>query len=56
MNCPECHGNDCIQIEINLAGEETVRFYSCRHCEAKWWQKAGASVALDDVLSMAGKK
>ena len=56
MTCPECAGEDCIQIEINLKEEETVQFYSCRRCEAKWWQKEGGTIALDEVLGSVAQK
>ena len=56
MKCPECTGSDCIEIEINLKDEGSVRFFSCRRCEAKWWEKEGQTVALDHVLNLATTK
>ena len=56
MRCPQCAGEDCIHIEISLKGDENVEFYSCRRCEAKWWQRDGGSIALDDVLTLAAQK
>lgn len=56
MRCPECKGEDCIQIEINLTGEEVVQFFSCRNCEAKWWERDGDTIALDEVLGLAASK
>jgi hypothetical protein len=53
VRCPQCAGSDCIEIEINLKQENTVRFMSCRGCEAKWWQREGAPIALDEVLNLA---
>jgi hypothetical protein len=53
VKCPECSGTDCIEIEINLKEENTVRFMSCRRCEAKWWQREGNAIALDEVLNLA---
>jgi hypothetical protein len=55
MNCPECKGHDCIHIEIRLT-EEMVQFYSCRRCEAKWWENEGGPVALEQVLGLAGRR
>jgi hypothetical protein len=49
MNCPDCNGHDCIHIEIRLT-HEMVQFYSCRKCEAKWWENEGGPVALEQVL------
>lgn len=56
MNCPECHGNNCIQIEISLKEEKTVEFYSCRLCEHSWWEHGGDTITLGDVLGLAGRK
>lgn len=54
--CPQCRGEDCIHIEIRLkADEENVQFFSCRRCEAKWWERKGRSIALDDVLNLAAR-
>ena len=56
MLCPNCQGEDCIQIEINLEEEQTVEFYSCRRCEARWWVREGDTITLDEVLGMAARK
>lgn len=56
MECPQCHGRNCTEIVINLRDEETVQFFSCRRCEAKWWERQGETIALDQVLHLAAKK
>ncbi|MGH2828597.1 MAG: hypothetical protein ACRDKF_16680 [Actinomycetota bacterium] len=56
MNCPDCHGEDCIHIEIRLTDAETVQFYSCRKCESKWWENSGGPIALDKVLGLAARR
>lgn len=56
MQCPQCQGKDCIQIEIRLKEEDSIQFFSCRRCEAKWWERDGDTIALDDVLNMAAQK
>ena len=56
MHCPHCSGEDCIEIEINLKTEDTVRFYSCRRCETKWWERGGGTITLDEVLTLAARK
>jgi transcription elongation factor Elf1 len=56
MRCPHCGGKDCIQIEIHLKSDESVEFYSCRRCEAKWWVRGGDSISLDEVLNLAARK
>jgi hypothetical protein len=55
MQCPQCKGEDCVQIEINLQ-KETVQFSACRQCEAKWWEHAGDTIDLSDVLTLAAKE
>ena len=55
MSCPVCQGHDCITIEIRLT-DESVQFYSCRRCEAKWWEGETGPIALDEVLGLAGRR
>jgi hypothetical protein len=56
MGCPVCTGQQTTEIEINLKGDEAVRFYSCRRCESKWWKRDGDTVALDDVLTLTAQR
>jgi transposase-like protein len=56
MKCPQCKGEDTIQIEISLKGEDDVKFYSCRRCESKWWERDGDTIALDEVLNLTAEK
>ncbi|MDQ3646186.1 MAG: hypothetical protein M3345_04540 [Actinomycetota bacterium] len=56
MECPQCKGQNTIQIEIRLKEEDSVQFFSCRRCEAKWWEHAGDTIALDEVLTLASHK
>ncbi len=56
MSCPSCNGENCTQIIIHLKDEETVQFYSCRKCEAKWWEREGGAIDLAEVLQLAGSK
>ena len=56
MECPQCHAKDCTEIQLNLTGDETVEFFSCRRCEAKWWEREGDTIALDEVLTLAARK
>jgi hypothetical protein len=57
MECPSCRGVDCVQIEIRLKSDDsdTVRFFSCRGCEAKWWERDGDTIALDEVLDLTAQ-
>jgi hypothetical protein len=56
MQCPNCGGEDCIQIEIHLQTEDRVQFCSCRRCETKWWEREGGTITLDEVLDLASHK
>ena len=53
MQCPRCTSDDFTEIAIEVKVENSVKFYSCRLCEKKWWERDGATIALDDVLSLA---
>jgi hypothetical protein len=55
VKCPECNSQDCIHIEIHLTDEQ-VQFYSCRKCEAKWWESESGPVDLEKVLGLAGRR
>lgn len=52
MRCPECKSEDTTMIEIKLKEEDTVSFFQCRKCETKWWEHAGDTIALDEVLNL----
>ena len=56
MDCPQCGGTDCTEIELNLTDAQSVQFYSCRRCEARWWQREGDTIALDEVLTIAANR
>ena len=56
MECPQCGGRDCVEIEIRLKDDDSVQFFSCRKCEHRWWKHHGDQVALDEVLNLASKK
>jgi len=56
MKCPECGRAEFTEIQISLKDEDSVRFYSCRYCEAKWWENESGRVPLDEVLGLAAKR
>jgi hypothetical protein len=56
MECPRCHSTDFTEIQLHLKETETVEFFSCRRCEARWWNREGDTIELDEVLYLAGKK
>jgi transposase-like protein len=53
--CPECKSEDSIEITIDLSADDSVQFFQCRKCEAKWWERDGTTVALDDVLDLTAR-
>lgn len=55
MRCPQCKGEDTTTIVIKLRGDDSVSFYQCRRCEAKWWQHGGDTIALDEVLNLTAE-
>lgn len=56
MRCPKCTESDCTEIEIRLKDENSVKFYSCRRCEVKWWEKEGGTVDLNEVLNLTAEQ
>lgn len=56
MKCPECGRSDCTEIQISLKEESSVKFFSCRGCEAKWWEHGGETIELDEVLNLTSTK
>lgn len=55
QKCPQCGGEDATNIVINLREEDSVQFFACRRCEAKWWEHEGDTIALDEVLNLAAE-
>ena len=53
MQCPRCISEDFTEIDIDIKVDNSVRFYSCRLCEKKWWERNGDVIELDEVLSLA---
>ena len=53
MQCPRCKRDDFTEIAIEVKIDNSVKFFSCRLCEKKWWERNGDSIALDEVLSLA---
>ena len=53
MHCPRCSSEDFTEIGIEVKVDNSVKFFSCRSCEKKWWERDGDTIALDDVLILA---
>lgn len=56
MQCPSCAATSTTEIEIRLKSEESVRFFSCRICESKWWKYEDNAINLSDVLTLTAEK
>ncbi len=55
IRCPECGSTESTQIVINLTDDDNVQFFSCRRCEARWWERGGTAIELDEVLHLAAR-
>lgn len=54
MRCPSCKTHQLVVIDMHLRGE-AVRMASCSSCDARWWESAGGTLELSDVLTLAGR-
>ncbi len=52
MDCPQCSTPDVIEIQQTLPDGAEVRFFSCHHCEEKWWTQGGRELDLSQILEM----
>lgn len=50
--CPRCRGSDITEIAIDLKPENDIKFYSCRLCEEKWWEREGGVIRLEEVIDL----
>ncbi|MFQ5516218.1 MAG: hypothetical protein ACE5E8_01475 [Acidimicrobiia bacterium] len=53
--CVNCGSEDAIEIDIKLPDDTRVTFYSCHHCDSRWWNRDGVAVELGSVLDLARK-
>lgn len=54
--CTECGATDTIQIELSIADDTTVQFYSCHQCENRWWAHDEGELEVDGVLKLVRKQ
>ncbi len=52
MDCPQCSTPDVIEIEHLLPDGTGVQFFSCHHCEERWWNQGGQDLDLSQILEM----
>ena len=51
MHCPTCRRTDVSEIQHTLPDATEVTFFSCHHCEEKWWNGADGQIDLTEVLA-----
>ena len=51
--CPRCLGNDITEIGIDVELDNEIKFFSCRFCEEKWWERDGGAIRLEEVIDLA---
>ena len=55
MQCPECDAQEAMEIVINLTEDDSVRFFQCRACDGRWWERDGSPIALEKVLDLTAR-
>jgi hypothetical protein len=52
MKCPRCNQESFTKLTFDLNSGDEIEFYSCRHCEEKWWERDGNVIVLDDIFTL----
>lgn len=52
MKCPKCRDARLIEVGLTIA-QRKVTMRSCSHCDTRWWDSDGESLALPRVLELA---
>ena len=55
MHCPKCDAEEAMEIVINLTDDDSVKFFQCRSCEGRWWERDGSPIALEEVLHLTAR-
>ena len=55
MSCTTCRAKRLVSIAVNV-GESQLTMHSCNTCDQRFWERDGERVALDRVLSLAGRR
>jgi transposase-like protein len=55
MICPACGSGEIMSIAMSL-DEDAVRFRNCHSCESKWWERDGAPVSLQAILTLVPRR
>jgi formate dehydrogenase maturation protein FdhE len=55
MICPACGSGEVMSIAMSL-DEDAVRFRNCHACESKWWERDGAPVSLQAILTLVPRR
>ena len=51
-HCPRCRGTDITEIGIDVKLENDIKFFACRFCEEKWWERDGGAIRLEEVIDL----
>jgi hypothetical protein len=52
MSCPVCQKHHLVEIDVTV-GEHRITMHSCSGCTARWWDRDGERMQLDQVLELA---
>lgn len=52
--CPSCGSEDLLTVSFDAEGTQ-VLFRVCSHCEARWWERDGATLDLSSVLPLVAR-
>jgi hypothetical protein len=52
MKCPKCTITRLVEVGLTIA-QRKVTMRSCSHCDTRWWDAEGESIALPRVLELA---
>jgi hypothetical protein len=54
INCTSCGRDDLLTVTFDAEGT-MVLFRVCSHCEARWWERDGATLDLPSVLPLVAR-
>jgi hypothetical protein len=52
MKCNKCNTSRLVEVALTIA-QRKVTMKSCSHCDTRWWDSEGESLALPRILELA---
>lgn len=52
--CSSCGSEELLTVTFDAEGTQ-VLFRVCAHCEARWWERDGATLDLPSVLPLVAR-